>query len=123
MPDTATAVDLAAALRRAGLSEVDSSARRRGEYSTDASLYRVVPRVVAFPRDTDEVIAALDTCRTLKVPLTARGAGTSIAGNSIGPGLVLDFSRHLHRVRHIDAEAGTALVEPGLVLADLQRAA
>jgi FAD/FMN-containing dehydrogenase/Fe-S oxidoreductase len=113
--------DLIAQLRRAGLAEVDASARRRAEYSTDASLYRVVPQVVAFPRAVDEVVGALDVCRTLGVPLTARGAGTSIAGNSVGTGLVLDFSRHLNRVRCVDQDAATATIEPGIVLADLQR--
>ena len=114
---------LAAALRRAGLAEVDDSTRRRAEYSTDASLYRVVPTVVAFPRAVDEVVAALDVCRSMGVPLTSRGAGTSIAGNAVGTGLVLDFSRHLNRVDEIDPDAGTARIEPGIVLADLQRAA
>ncbi|HEX3789192.1 MAG TPA: FAD-linked oxidase C-terminal domain-containing protein [Pseudonocardiaceae bacterium] len=120
---TATAVDLAAALRAAGLSEVDTSTRRRAEYSTDASLYRVAPTAVAFPRSTDDVIAALDVCRELGVPLTSRGAGTSIAGNAVGTGLVLDFSRHLSRIREIDEDSCTAVVEPGVILDDLQRAA
>ncbi len=115
--------DLAVALRRAGLTDVDDSTRRRAEYSTDASLYRVVPRVVAFPRAIDEVVAALDVCRSMGVPLTSRGAGTSIAGNAVGTGLVLDFSRHLNRVDEIDRDARTARIEPGIVLADLQRAA
>ena len=120
---TASTPDLAAQLRRAGVAEVDDSTRRRAEYSTDASLYRVVPRVVAFPRAIDEVLAALDVCRSMGVPLTSRGAGTSIAGNAVGTGLVLDFSRHLARVHEIDQDAGTARIEPGIVLADLQRAA
>ncbi|HVW43525.1 MAG TPA: FAD-linked oxidase C-terminal domain-containing protein [Amycolatopsis sp.] len=112
---------LVQALRRAGVTEVDDSRRRRAEYSTDASLYRVLPSVVVFPHDGDEVGAVLDTCRSLGVPLTARGAGTSIAGNAVGTGVVLDFSRHLNRVHDIDPECGTAVVDPGLVLDDLQR--
>jgi len=115
--------ELAEELRRAGVGEVDASTRRRAEYSTDASLYRVVPQAVAFPRHADEVLAAVEVCRRLGVPITARGAGTSIAGNAVGNGLVLDFSRHLNRVRAIDPEAATAVVEPGVVLAQLQRAA
>jgi FAD/FMN-containing dehydrogenase/Fe-S oxidoreductase len=115
--------DLAAELRRAGLREVDTSARRRAEYSSDASLYRVPPAAVLFPRALDEVAAALDVCRTLGVPLTARGAGTSIAGNAVGPGVVLDFSRHLNRIVSIDPDTRSAVVEPGVVLDDLQRAA
>jgi FAD/FMN-containing dehydrogenase/Fe-S oxidoreductase len=123
MPVDASTAALAAELRRAGLTEVDDSVRRRAEYSTDASLYRVVPQVVAFPRAADEAVAALEVCRSLGVPLTARGAGTSVAGNAVGTGLVLDFSRHLSGVSAIDPDAATATIEPGLVLADLQRAA
>jgi FAD/FMN-containing dehydrogenase/Fe-S oxidoreductase len=115
--------ELADALHRAGVSEVDVSLRRRAEYSSDASNYRVVPAAVAFPRHADEVAAALSVCRSLGVPLTARGAGTSIAGNAIGTGLVVDFSRHLNRVVSVDAEARTAVVEPGAILDDITAAA
>ncbi|MFG2822887.1 FAD-linked oxidase C-terminal domain-containing protein [Kitasatospora sp. NPDC048365] len=113
---------VARALRRAGV-EADVSVRRRAEYSGDASLYRVVPAAVAFPRSADDAVAALAVCRDLGVPLTARGAGTSIAGNAIGPGVVLDFSRHLNRIHRVDPEERTAQVDPGVVLDDLQRAA
>ena len=105
------------------MAEVDGSARRRAEYSTDASLYRVPPELVAFPRDPDEVVAVVATCLELGVPLTARGAGTSIAGNAVGPGVVMDLARHLGRVLALDPEAATATVEPGVVLDDLQAAA
>ena len=102
---------------------VDASARRRAEYSSDASNYRVVPRAVVFPRSADDVLAAAAVCRELAVPLTARGGGTSIAGNSVGPGVVLDLSRHLNQVVGIDPDARTAVVQPGVVLDQLQRAA
>ncbi len=114
---------LAAALRRAGIADVDASVRRRAEYSSDASLYRVVPAAVAYPRAPDEIEAARDVCARLGVPIVARGAGTSIAGNAIGTGLVLDTSRHLRRIVAVDPDARTAVVEPGVVLDDLQRAA
>jgi FAD/FMN-containing dehydrogenase/Fe-S oxidoreductase len=123
---TATAVpspDLAAALRGAGLAEVDDSPRRRAEYSSDASNYRVLPRIVAFPRHAEEAAAALDVARQAGVPLTSRGGGTSIAGNSIGPGIVLDFSRHMNRVLAVDPEARTAAVEPGAILDHITAAA
>ena len=120
---TAAARDLTAALRAAGLGEVDDSKRRRAEYSSDASNYRVVPQAVAFPRHADEVIAALSVARELAVPLTTRGGGTSTAGNSVGAGIVLDFSRHLNRVVSIDPDARTAVVEPGAVLDDISAAA
>lgn len=103
--------------------DVDTSTRRRAEYSTDASNYRVVPDVVVFPRSTDEVVRALEVLRELGVPVTARGAGTSVAGNAVGTGVVLDFSKHLGAVRAVDPAAGTAVVEPGTVMSTLQRAA
>ena len=115
--------DLAAALRGAGLTEVDASARRRAEYSSDASNYRVLPAVVAFPRHVDEAAAALAVARDHGVPVTSRGGGTSIAGNSVGAGLVLDFSRHLNRVLRVDPEALTADVQPGAILDDITAAA
>ncbi len=115
--------DLRAALVERGVTEVDDSLRRRSEYASDASLYRIAPQAVVFPRHADEVVAALDACRSLGVPVTGRGAGTSIAGNAVGRGLVIDYSRHLNRVVGIDAESGTARIQPGIVLAELQKAA
>src|SRR4051794_23268573 len=114
---------LLAELRRAGVGDVDGSGLARALYSTDASLYRVLPRAVVRPRHPEEIEATLRVCRELGVPLTARGAGTSIAGNAVGPGVVLDTSRHLSRVRSIDPEARTAVVDPGVVQASLQAAA
>ncbi len=115
--------EVVAALRAAGVTDVDDSGLARALYSSDASLYRVLPRAVVRPRHADEIVATLDVCRSLGVPLTARGAGTSIAGNAVGPGVVLDTSRHLSRVLDVDAEARTATVEPGVVQAALQTAA
>ena len=110
-------------LRSRGVSEVDAAPRRRAEYSSDASLYRVVPAAVAFPRAAEEIDTTLQACRDHGVPLIMRGAGTSIAGNAVGPGIVLDVSRHLRAILDIDPEARTATVEPGVILDDLQRAA
>ena len=120
---TGTDADLLAALRRAGVGDVDGSGLARALYSSDASLYRVLPRVVVRPRHVDEIEATLGVCRSLGVPLTARGAGTSIAGNAVGPGVVLDTSRHLHRVLDVDPERAVAVVEPGVVQSSLQAAA
>ncbi len=92
-------------------------------YSTDASNYRVLPSVVAFPRHADEAAAALQVATRFGVPLTCRGGGTSTAGNSVGPGIVLDFSRHMNRVLSVDAQARTAVAEPGATLDDITAAA
>ena len=105
------------------LIDVDASSGTRARYSSDAGLTRIPPLAVAFPRTPEQAIAAFDLARTHGVPLTARGGGTSCASNAIGPGLVLDFSRHMNRVISIDPEARTATVEPGCVGSTLQAAA
>lgn len=118
-----TPAPIGAVLRRAGVTEVFDDSTARALYSSDASLYRVPPQAVVRPRSVDEVATVLDLCRREGVPLTSRGTGTSLAGNAVGPGVVLDFSRHLNRVLSIDPDARTARVQPGVVQADLQREA
>jgi FAD/FMN-containing dehydrogenase/Fe-S oxidoreductase len=115
--------ELVGRLRAALGPAVDDLPRRRAEYSSDASNYRVVPEAVVFPRSADDVLGAAAICRELAVPLTVRGGGTSIAGNAVGPGIVLDMSRHLDQVLGIDPGARTATVQPGVVLDQLQAAA
>ena len=105
------------------LIDVDSSTGMRARYSSDAGLTRIPPLAVAFPRTPEQALAAFDLARAHGVPLTARGGGTSCASNAIGPGLVLDFSRHMNRVVSIDPETRTATVEPGCVGSTLQAAA
>lgn len=105
------------------LIDVDASSGTRARYSSDAGLTRIPPLAVAFPRTPEQAIAAFDLARAHGVPLTARGGGTSCASNAIGPGLVLDFSRHMNHVISIDPEARTATVEPGCVGSTLQAAA
>ncbi|QZY29557.1 FAD-binding and (Fe-S)-binding domain-containing protein [Nocardioides coralli] len=115
--------ELLAELRRRGVTDTSDATLDRALYSSDASLYRVVPQAVARPRHPDELHAILDVAREYSVPVTMRGAGTSIAGNAVGPGLVVDTVRHLGRILEVDPEARTARVEPGVVHASLQRAA
>jgi FAD/FMN-containing dehydrogenase/Fe-S oxidoreductase len=77
---------------------------------------------VVFPRHVDEILATLAACHELKTPLTARGGGTSIAGNALSTGVVLDYSRHLNKVLSVDPEQRTAAVEPGTILDDITAA-
>ncbi|WP_426246676.1 FAD-binding and (Fe-S)-binding domain-containing protein [Nocardioides sp. LHG3406-4] len=118
-----TSTDLLAELRRRGVTDADDSTLTRALYSSDASLYRVLPQAVVRPRDADDLLAVVDVARATGVPLTMRGAGTSIAGNAIGRGLVVDTVKHLNRVLSVDPETRTAVVQPGVVHATLQRAA
>jgi FAD/FMN-containing dehydrogenase/Fe-S oxidoreductase len=98
-------------------------AQARAIFAADASNYRIPPLGVLFPRTRDEALAALRTCREFGVSVVPRGSGTSIGGQAVGPGVVIDCSRHLDRILAIDPVARTAVVEPGVVLDDLQRAA
>ena len=116
-------MSLLAGLRAVIEGEVDDATRRRAEYSTDASNYRVVPTAVVFPRTRDDLAAVVAWARDTGTPVTMRGGGTSVAGNAVGPGVVVDTSRHLARVLSIDPQRRRARVEPGVVLADLQTAA
>src|SRR5579871_1490829 len=114
----------------AGL-QADLAAKVRGEvrfdrlgralYSTDASVYQIVPLGVVFPKSAADIVAAVQACARFGVPLTARGGGTSQAGQCIGPGVILDCSRHLNRVLEINATERWVLVEPGCVLDELNR--
>ena len=92
-------------------------------YSTDASLYSIEPLGVAFPRDADDIVAAVKVAGEFDVPILPRGAGTSLAGQTVGRAIVLDMSRHMHGLVAIDPVAMTARVQPGLVQDDLNKAA
>ncbi|MRH86376.1 FAD-binding protein [Nocardia sp. SYP-A9097] len=102
--------------------EVDASERRVAEYSSDASNYRVLPSAVVFPRTDGDVREVLAFARAEGIGVTARGAGTSVAGNAIGAGIVLDFSRHMNAILEVDARQRWARVQPGVVLGALQGA-
>ncbi|KIH98618.1 dimethylmenaquinone methyltransferase [Streptomonospora alba] len=111
------------ALRRDVSGTVALDAGTRALYTADASNYRHVPLGVVLPHTVDDVVAAVAACNTYGVPLTPRGGGTSIAGNSIGQGLVIDTSRHLTAIEEIDPRSRTARVQPGVILDDLRAAA
>ena len=98
---------------------IDTSTLTRALYSSDASLYRVVPRGVVIPRTADELGRAVDAALAERTPITLRGAGTSCAGNAVGPGLVLATANHLTAVLDVDPERALAVVEPGVVAARL----
>jgi FAD/FMN-containing dehydrogenase/Fe-S oxidoreductase len=122
LPLAASAVDVGA-LRAALAGRFDGEARfdrlSRALYSTDASVYQIVPLGVLLPKTEQDIAAALDVCRSFCVPLTARGGGTSQAGQCIGPGLVLDCSKYLDRVLEVEPAGRWARVQPGCVLDDL----
>ena len=113
---------LAARLRQETRGEVLFTAADRGRYATDASIYQQMPVGVFVPQSAAEAKTALDICRDLKVPLVPRGGGTSQCGQSVGAGLVIDYTKHVRNILDMDVEGRTAEVEPGLVLDHLNAA-
>ncbi len=107
---------LAQRLQRETQGKVLFDTASRGRYATDASIYQITPVGVFVPTSDTEVATALAIARELKVPVLARGGGTSQCGQTTAAALVIDCSKHLRRVLAVDTAARTATVEPGLVL-------
>jgi FAD/FMN-containing dehydrogenase/Fe-S oxidoreductase len=99
--------------------EVRSDMLTRCLYAVDASIYRVEPAAVAFPRSAVEAANLLRVAAENGVEITPRGAGTGLAGGALGGGLVIDFARHNRRISDFDAERGTVRVGAGVVLDQL----
>lgn len=93
----------------------------RGRYATDASFYQIVPSGVVVPKTMDEAIKAVAIARDEGVKVTPRGGGTSQCGQTVNDGLVVDLSKHLNHILSLDVESRTCVVEPGIVLDDLNR--
>jgi len=105
---------------RAG--ELHFDAFTRGRYATDASHYQIMPLGVVVPRSIEEAERALAVCRAEGVPVTPRGGGTSQAGQTVNQSIVIDCSRHLTRILEVDPAGRRCVVEPGIVLDELNRA-
>ena len=88
-------------------------------YSTDASVYQIIPFGVVIPKSREDVINAIEVCRRFRCPFTLRGGGTSQAGQAIGEGLQIDLSKYFNRVLEVNVAEQWARVEPGIVLDEL----
>ena len=93
----------------------------RGRYATDASFYQIMPAGVVVPRTMDEALRALAIARDDGRIVTPRGGGTSQCGQTVNDGIVIDFSKYLNRILSLDVENRCCVVEPGIVLDDLNR--
>ncbi len=121
--DEVDARALARALTQAIRGEVRFSPGSRALYANDASLYRQVPIGVIVPRTIDDVIAAVEVCRTHDAPICPRGCGTGLAGQTVNTAVIFDFSKYLNEIVELDAQARRAVVQPGVVLDWLRDAA
>ena len=110
---------LAARLRREIDGEVLFDAASRGRYSTDASIYQIEPVGVVVPRTPEAARIAIQIAVESGIPVLPRGAGSSQCGQTVGAALVIDNSKYLNKVIEVDCEARTALVQPGVVLDQL----
>jgi FAD/FMN-containing dehydrogenase len=88
-------------------------------YSTDASIYQIEPMGVLYPKNHDDVVAAVSGAARYGLPVLSRGAGTSLAGQTVGPAIVLDYTKYMNRILEVSPDEQTARVEPGVVLDQL----
>jgi len=109
-------------LRRHVDGEVRFDSTTRQLYSTDASIYQIEPLGVVIPKTTVALEAAVQIALEMHVPIVPRGGGTSLSGQSIGAGIVLDCSKYLNNILDIDPQQRSARVQPGVILDQLNRA-
>src|SRR2546426_3314044 len=107
--------DLYQALKARVEGEVRFDRASRLMYSTDASIYEIEPIGVVIPRTHEDVFATMEIARDFKVPVLPRGAGTSLAGQTVGEAVVIDMSKYLNHVLEVNKEEQWAIVEPGVV--------
>lgn len=100
--------------------EVRFSVADRALYATDASNYRQIPYGVVLPNSAEDVVAAVRICNAHDMPITPRGGGTSLAGQTCNTAVIIDFSKYMHRVLSIDPQRRLAVVEPGCILDNLR---
>ncbi|MEV1289387.1 FAD-binding and (Fe-S)-binding domain-containing protein [Micromonospora sp. NPDC049679] len=112
---------LAGALRERVRGEVRFDDGTRAMYATDASNYRQVPIGVVIPRDVEDAVTAIEICREYGAPVLSRGGGTSLAGQCCNVAVVLDWSKYVNQVEHVDPQARTAIVQPGTIRDELNR--
>jgi len=113
---------LAERIQKNSAAEVYTDIGSRGRYATDASIYQTIPIAVCVPSCANDITVALQVARELQVPILPRGGGTSQCGQTTGPALVIDNSKHFRNLISVDAQEKVAEVEPGMVLDHLNAA-
>ena len=106
-------------LRRQVAGEVRFDKMTRALYSTDASIYQIEPIGVVIPRSVEDVVAVMETADRYGVPVLPRGGGTSLAGQTVGHAVVVDFSKYMREVVEVNAEEGWVRAQPGVILDEL----
>lgn len=124
MKNTTYAIsDLSNELQKNIKGEVCFDETTRLLFSTDASIYQIKPIGVVFPYTLDELSAIMEIAVKFQVPILPRGSGSSLAGQAIGDALIIDCSRYLNKQIIINPEERTAIVDPGVIMTELNREA
>jgi FAD/FMN-containing dehydrogenase/Fe-S oxidoreductase len=119
MPATETITDFLAELERRVVGDLRTDRYNRLLYSTDASIYQVMPYGVLLPKSSEDVQAAVELAAKYRVPILPRGGGSSLAGQGVNEALVIDMSRHLNRLIEVNSEEQWVRAQAGLVLDEL----
>lgn len=101
---------------------IDESLMSRAIYATDASIYQFFPEGIAYPKNVSDIKKILDYAKDNNLSITCRGRGTSLAGQTIGKGIIIDFSKYMNQILEIDAKARKVNVQPGVVRDQLNKA-
>jgi len=88
-------------------------------YSTSACMFKRFPACIVLPKDEEDVMESVRIAKKYNLPITARGGGSSLAGQALGAGLIIDFSKYMNKIKEINAEEGYAIVEPGIIYSEL----
>ena len=112
---------IASDLAKVVLGDVFTDILHRAAYSTDASIYRIVPACVIAPHDNGDIAAVVKYAGAQDIPIVARGAGTGLAGESLCSGIVFDMTRYMNKIIDVREGGKTVVCEPGVVLDDLNK--
>jgi FAD/FMN-containing dehydrogenase len=108
-------------LQRQLAGDLNTDRVARYAHATDASLYQVLPAAVVCPRNVEDCLAVIEFARRHELSITPRAAGTSLAGQAVGSGIIVDMSRYFTRVIDVDLDSRTARVEPGVIIDTLNQ--
>ncbi|MGQ9469670.1 MAG: anaerobic glycerol-3-phosphate dehydrogenase subunit C [Nitrososphaerales archaeon] len=115
-------IEVASDLKRMVKGEVRFDDTSRALYSTAACIFKVMPMWIVIPKDEEDVIKVVNYAYNHKIPITARGSGSSLAGQALGEGIIIDFSKYMNKILEINEKESYVIVQPGVVLADLNKA-
>ncbi|MFQ6134787.1 MAG: FAD-binding oxidoreductase, partial [Nitrososphaerales archaeon] len=114
-------VDVASDLKKLVKGEVLDREWQRSMYAADASLYEILPLCIVIPKTEQDVVKTVKYAYENRIPVTPRGGGTALAGQTVGSGIIIDFSKYLNTVLKVAPEEGYVVVEPGVNKSELDR--